>query len=104
MEEPLLFWSPNIAPGGLVLYTGDRFPSWKGDLFVGGLRSTQLHRVGLNERGLPDRQESLLSELGQRIREVRQGPDGLLYLLTDHDAGALIRVEPVPAASGGTGG
>lgn len=95
MEQPFIFWSPNIAPGGMTIYTGDKFPSWKGHLLLGGLRATQLHHVALNERGLPQARESLLTELDQRIREVREGPDGLLYLLTDHDAGALLRVEPV---------
>ncbi len=98
MEEPFLFWSPNIAPGGLVIYDGQQFPSWKGHLLIGGLRSTQLHRVAINERGLPGGHQSLLTTLGQRIRELRQGPDGLLYLLTDHDAGALLRVEPAGRA------
>ncbi|CAN5682321.1 PQQ-dependent sugar dehydrogenase [soil metagenome] len=102
MEDPWLFWSPNIAPGGMALYTGDRFRSWKGHLFVGGLRSTQLHRVAINERGFPTQQQSLLTELRQRIREVREGPDGLLYLLTDHDAGALLRVEPVIGTAPGS--
>lgn len=96
MEPPYLFWNPNIAPGGMVVYTGDRFPGWKGHLLLGGLRSTQLHRVAMNERGLPGARESMLTELKQRIREVRQGPDGLLYLLTDQEAGALLRVEPAP--------
>lgn len=98
MEPPFIFWSPNIAPGGMAIYTGDKFPAWKGDLFVGGLAGTALYRIHLNERGLPGSREPLLSELKQRIRDVRQGPDGLLYLLTDHDAGALIRVEPAVEA------
>ena len=95
MEQPFIHWTPNIAPGGMVIYTGDRFRAWKGHLLLGGLRSTQLHRVALNNRGLPQAREALLTGLNQRIREVREGPDGLLYLLTDHDAGALLRVEPV---------
>jgi glucose/arabinose dehydrogenase len=95
MEQPFIFWAPNIAPGGMVIYTGDRFPSWKGHLLLGGLRSTQLHRVSLNDRVLPGGRTEYLTELRQRIREVREGPDGLLYLLTDHDAGALLKVEPV---------
>lgn len=94
MEDPWLHWSPNIAPGGLAIYTGDRFPGWRGHAFIGGLHSTQLHRVELTPEGLPREQQALLRSLGQRIREVRQGPDGLLYLLTDHDRGALLRVEP----------
>lgn len=98
MEQPFIFWSPNIAPGGMAVYTGDRFPSWKGHLLLGGLRSAQLHRVAINARGLPQSRESLLTELKQRIREVREGPDGMLYLLTDHDAGALLKVEPAGEA------
>jgi aldose sugar dehydrogenase len=96
MEPPFIFWAPNIAPGGMVLYTGDKFPTWKGDLFIGGLAGEQLHRVGLNDRGLPGGREAMLTELKQRIREVRHGPDGNFYLLTDHDKGALIKVEPAP--------
>lgn len=95
MEDPWLHWSPNIAPGGLAIYAGDRFPNWRGHAFIGGLRSAQLHRVTLTLEGLPRERQSLLLSLGQRIREVREGPDGLLYLLTDHDRGALLRVEPV---------
>jgi len=95
MEDPWLYWSPNIAPGGLTIYTGDRFPNWRDNVFIGGLQGTQLHRVELSPKGLPREQQSLLLALGQRIREVRQGPDGLLYLLTDHDRGALLRVEPI---------
>jgi len=103
MEQPFLFWTPVITPSGLALYTGDRFPAWKGNLFVGGLSGSRaLHRVVLNRRGYPTRRQTLLTELKQRIREVRQGPDGLLYLLTDHadqtdvdPNGALLRIEPV---------
>ena len=95
MEQPFLFWAPSIAVSGMVFYTGDQFPAWKGNILVGGLRGTQLQRVVLNARGLPIRRESMLTELKQRIREVRQGPDGLLYLLTDEEAGALLRIEPV---------
>ena len=95
MEDPWLHWAPNIAPGGLVIYSGDRFPIWHGHAFIGGLSSMQLHRVALTPEGLPRERQSLLLALEQRIREVREGPDGLLYLLTDHDRGALLRVEPV---------
>src|SRR5262245_30758420 len=78
MEQPFLFWVPSIMPGGMTIYTGDKFPAWRRNLFVGGLQSKQLQRVVLNARGDPTRRESLLTELKQRIREVRQGPDGLL--------------------------
>ena len=94
MQDPWLHWSPNIAPGGLAIYTGDRFPGWRGHALIGGLHTKQLHRVALTPEGLPREHQSLLLSLGQRIREVREGPDGLLYLLTDHDHGALLRVEP----------
>jgi glucose/arabinose dehydrogenase len=79
----------------MAFYTGDKFPQWKGNLFLGGLVGQQLQMVAMNQRGLPTRRQTLLYELKQRIREVRQGPDGLLYLLTDEAAGALIRIEPV---------
>ena len=95
MEEPFLFWVPVIAPGGMILYTGDKFPAWKGNLLIGGMASTQLHHVVMNQRGLPVRREALMTELKQRIRDVKQGPDGLVYLTTDHEAGALLRIEPV---------
>lgn len=95
MEEPFMFWVPSIAISGLTFYTGDQFEGWKGNILVGGLRGTQLQRIGLNAKGLPILRETLLTELKQRIREVRQGPDGLLYLLTDETHGALLRLEPV---------
>jgi glucose/arabinose dehydrogenase len=95
MEQPLLFWAPSIAVSGMAFYTGDKFPQWKGSLFVGGLLGEQLQLIVMNQRGLPIRRQSLLRELKQRIREVRQGPDGLLYLLTDEAAGALLRIEPI---------
>ena len=95
LEQPMLFWAPSIALSGLTFYTGDRFPEWKGSIFVGALVGTQLQRVVMNQRGLPIRRDMLLWELRQRIREVRQGPDGLLYLLTDEEHGALLRLEPV---------
>jgi glucose/arabinose dehydrogenase len=97
MEPPLLFWSPSIALSGMAFYTGDRFPEWKGSIFLGALVGTQVQRVVLNQRGLPIRRDPLLTDLKQRIREVRQGLDGLIYLLTDEVAGALLRIEPVPA-------
>ena len=95
IEEPWFMWSPSIAPAGLMFYTGDRFPKWTGDIFVGALRGAELQRLVLNDRGLLVRQQSLLRSLGQRIREVKQGPDGLIYLLTDEDDGALLRLEPI---------
>ncbi|MCC6989252.1 MAG: PQQ-dependent sugar dehydrogenase [Acidobacteria bacterium] len=103
VEQPLLLWVPSIGPSGLAIYTGDRFPSWKGNLFVGSARRGEVPRTGglervvLNDRLQEIRRETLLTELRQRIRDVRQGPDGLLYVLTDEDDGALLRLEPAAA-------
>jgi len=100
-EPPVVYWTPAIAPSGLTFYTGDRFPKWKGDVFVGSLRTGEipgtghLERILFNEKMEELRRESLLVELRQRIRDVRQGPDGLLYVLTDEKQGALLRIEPV---------
>lgn len=96
MEQPWLFWSPSISTAAITFYTGNRFPAWKGNIFVGGLIGAQLQRIVLSPtNGLPIRRQPMLTELHQRIREVEQGPDGLLYLLTDEEAGALLRIEPV---------
>lgn len=97
VEQPLLFWAPSIALSGLAFYTGDRFPEWKGSVFVGGLVGAQIQRIVMNQEGLPIRRDTLLSELKQRISDVRHGPDGLLYLLTHEVAGALLKIEPVDA-------
>jgi glucose/arabinose dehydrogenase len=99
-EQPLVFWVPSIALSGMTVYTGNRFPAWKGNIFVGGMRygeippSGRLERVVFNDKMEELRRESLLTELRQRIRDVRQGPDGLLYLLTEEEDGALLRIEP----------
>ena len=111
LESPFLYWVPSIAISGLTFYTGDRFPQWKGNVFVGAMfagrsRGTgHLQRIVINEAGRPINREPLLTELRQRIRDVRQGPDGLLYLLTDEDDGMVLRLEPgaqlaAPNASG----
>jgi glucose/arabinose dehydrogenase len=99
-EPPVVIWVPAIAVSGMAFYTGDRFPKWKGDVFVGSLRTGEipgtghLERILFNEKMEELRRESLLTELRQRIRDVRQGPDGLLYLLTDEKEGAVLRIEP----------
>jgi glucose/arabinose dehydrogenase len=101
MESPLVVWLPQIAVAGMAVYTGDRFPAWKGNVFVGSMRTGgiagtgHLERIVFNAKAEELRRESMLNELRQRIREVRQGPDGLLYLLTDEDEGALLQIEPV---------
>jgi glucose/arabinose dehydrogenase len=100
-EPPVVYWMPSIAVSGMAFYTGDRFPKWKGDVFVGSLRTGEipgtghLERILFNEKMEELRRESLLTDLRQRIRDVRQGPDGLLYLLTDEKEGALLRIEPI---------
>jgi glucose/arabinose dehydrogenase len=101
-EQPLVFWVPSIAISGMTFYTGSKLPKWKGDVFVGGLRTGEipgtghLERILFNEKMEELRRESLLSELRQRIRDVRQGPDELLYVLVDADAGGVLRIEPAP--------
>ena len=105
MEEPFMFWNPSPALAGLTFYTGDAFPTWKGNIFIaamgsGNLGSRQLHRIVLGQTGGTQRRgnRTLLVELDQRLRDVRQGPDGLLYLTTDEVAGAVLRIEPVEDA------
>ena len=99
-ESPLVVWLPAIAVAGMTVYTGDKFPAWKGNVFVGAMTEGRipatghLQRVVFNNKTEEVRRESMLRELRQRIREVRQGPDGFLYLLTDEDDGALLRIEP----------
>ena len=97
LEEPVVFWVPAIAISGLSFYDGDKFPAWKGNVFVGAMRANtgqHVQRVQFNGKGLPTGREILLSELKQRIREVKPGPDGYLYALTDETFGAVLRVEP----------
>jgi glucose/arabinose dehydrogenase len=102
-ETPVEVWVPSIAVSGLTFYTGDKFPRWKNNLFVGGLRqgeaprTGQLQRIVFNEKWEEVRREALLRDLHQRIRDVRQGPDGLLYALTEENDAALLRFEPVAA-------
>jgi glucose/arabinose dehydrogenase len=94
MEQPIFQWTPSIAPSGMTYYTGDAFPAWRGSLFVGSLKFRYLERLELDGTRVTHREELLRGELG-RIRDVRQGPDGMLYLLTDESDGALTRLEPV---------
>ena len=98
MAQPLLQWTPSIAPSGMAFYTGDRFPAWRGNLFVGALKFQMLVRLQLDgERVVHE--ERLLEGVVGRIRDVRNGPDGLLYLLTDSPQGRIVRLEPVPAVT-----
>lgn len=93
MEQPIYYWDPSIAPSGMAFYTGDKFPAWRGNLFVGALRGQLLARLELRGDKVV-REERLLRGLRERIRDVRQGPDGYLYLLTDDDPGRILRIEP----------
>jgi aldose sugar dehydrogenase len=93
MEQPVYYWDPVIAPSGMAFYTGDRFPGWRGNVLIGSLRPGGLVRLTL-ENGRVTREDRYLGELGERIRDVRQGPDGLLYLLTDADEGRVLRISP----------
>lgn len=101
MIGPVVFWAPSIAPSGMAFYTGDRFPEWKNNVFVGAMLGGAVQGVGHLERLVFDQnwdetsRQSLLTDLKQRVRDVRQGPDGLIYVLTDEDNGALLRLEPV---------
>jgi glucose/arabinose dehydrogenase len=100
IEQPLVLWVPSIAPTGITVYTGDKIPAWKNNLFVGSARIGEIPRTGglervvLNDTLGETRRERLLGDLHQRIRDVRQGLDGLLYVITDEDDGALLRIEP----------
>jgi glucose/arabinose dehydrogenase len=99
-EQPLILWVPSIAPTGMTFYSGTELPQWSGNLFVGSARRGEIPRTGGLERVVVNenleelRRESLLTDLHQRIRDVRQGPDGLLYVVTDEDDGALLRISP----------
>jgi aldose sugar dehydrogenase len=100
LEPPLLQWTPSIAPSGLALYQGDKFPAWQGDLFVGALAFKQLRRIDLDEQGRVLGEDILLTDLDQRIRDVRCAPDGYLYLTTDYEStgkitGRVLRLEPL---------
>ena len=100
---PEVIWWPSIAPSGLTFYDGEHFPAWRGNLFVGSMtvgrmqNTGHLERIVFNRRGQEIRREWLLTELKQRVREVQQGPDGYLYVLTEEDDGVLLRIEPARA-------
>jgi len=99
-ESALLIWQPGIVPSGLMFYTGDAFPQWQGNLFAGSIQRGRLpgtgglERVVFNENMWELQRETLVTELHQRVRDVAQGPDGLIYLLTEEENGAVLRLEP----------
>ena len=93
MEQPVYFWDPVIAPSGAQFYSGDLFPGWRGSLLIGALRQQRLVRLTL-ENDRVTGEEHLLVDRGKRVRDVRQGPDGALYIVTDEDDGELLRITP----------
>jgi glucose/arabinose dehydrogenase len=93
LEQPVYYWDPSIAPSGAAFYTGEAFPEWKGNLFVGALAGQALHRLVLDGEKVVG-EEALLTDLRERIRDVRMGPDGMLWLLTDSSDGRVLRVVP----------
>jgi glucose/arabinose dehydrogenase len=102
VQQPEVYWMPSIGVGGLLFYNGTRFPSWRGNAIVGSMRfgeipnTGHMQRIVFNERGEEIRREMFLTELRQRVREVREGPDGYIYILTDETAGGVFRLEPAP--------
>ncbi len=94
LEQPIYYWDPSIAPSGMAFYTGNKFAKWQGNLFVGALKSRLVSRLVLKGEVIVA-EERILSDLDERIRDVRQGPDGYIYLLTDSDNGRILRIEPV---------
>ncbi|MCC5977525.1 MAG: PQQ-dependent sugar dehydrogenase [Salinarimonas sp.] len=95
MEQPVYYWDPALAPSGMAFYDGDAFPQWQGDLFIGGLVSRVVSRLTLSGDSVVA-EERILGALGERIRDVRNGPDGALYLLSDAENGRILRLVPVP--------
>ncbi|EKE77145.1 PQQ-dependent sugar dehydrogenase [Gallaecimonas xiamenensis] len=98
MTDPLHVWVPSIAPSGMAFYTGDKFPQWRGDLFIGSLKFMQLVRLELDGTQVVGEERMLMVPIGQRIRDVVQGPDGYLYLVTDHSNGRILRIKPANEA------
>jgi aldose sugar dehydrogenase len=94
LEQPVIYWTPSIAPSGIAIYRGDKFPAWRGDLFVGALAFKHLRRVHLDEHGSVVDQEQMLNDKNWRIRDVRAAPDGYLYVCTDESDGRVLRLEP----------
>lgn len=102
MDDPRMFWVPAISPSGLIFYTGDRFKGWKNSAFLGALNGKALWRVSFNQPQQAEKREVLLAALDERVRDVQQGPDGNLYIVTEHEStgvkpnGMVFRIEPAP--------
>ena len=95
MEQPVYYWDPVIAPSGMLFYTANVYPGWKGSIFIGSLAPGGLVRLTMNANGRVAKEERYLFDVGDRIRDVEQGPDGLIYLLTDEDDGRILRLDRV---------
>ena len=93
LEQPVYYWDPSIAPSGMAFYTGDKFPAWRGSILVGALAGKLVSRLQTNGDRVTG-EERMLQNLGERIRDVRQGPDGYVYLLTDSAQGRVLRMRP----------
>jgi glucose/arabinose dehydrogenase len=93
MDQPVYYWDPSIAPSGMAFYTGDLFPQWKGNLFIGALKFKSVRRLVMSGDKVVG-EEVLLGDLGERIRDIRQGPDGALYILTDNANGRILKLVP----------
>ena len=102
MDNPRIFWVPSISPSSIAFYTGDKFPAWKGSLFIGGLTNRQLVRMSFNQPSQAEKREGLLTQLNIRVRDVVQGPDGNIYVATEQSSGGqqadgtVLRIEPAP--------
>jgi glucose/arabinose dehydrogenase len=100
MDNPRIHWVPSISPSSIMFYTGDKFPEWRNNLFVGALSTRQLQRISFNQPSQAERREGLLTELGLRIRDVEQSPDGYIYVATEGAFGGsaadgtVLRLEP----------
>ena len=98
LEQPVYYWDPVIAPSGMEYYTGNAFPAWRGSIFIGGLASQRLVRLAMKDNRVVG-EEHLLTDRGKRIRDVRQGPDGSIYLVTDESDGELLKITPRKASN-----
>jgi len=94
MEQPIHYWDPSIATSGMLIYTGDAFPNWQGDVFTGALKLMHLNRIKLNDNHTIVAEERLLKEQNQRIRAIEQGPDGFIYVATDNSSGQILKITP----------
>jgi glucose/arabinose dehydrogenase len=97
MEQPVYYWDPSIAPSGMAFYTGDKFPAWRGSVLVGALAGKLVSRLEIDGNAVTS-EERMLQGLGERIRDVRQGPDGYVYLVTDSSQGRILRLRPAAEA------